>query len=85
MTNGHKRYTNFLFQGFPKYIKISVFGMKIYHLTTLRHNSENVRPYVKVTYIPILGSEIIHNKLRVHRPTKGSMFFSKNFDIYFTQ
>jgi hypothetical protein len=35
--NDHKIYTNFPFRGFPKYIKIGILGMKIYHRATLSH------------------------------------------------
>jgi hypothetical protein len=33
--NGHKIYLNFPFQGPPKFTKIGIFGMKIYHLASL--------------------------------------------------
>jgi hypothetical protein len=35
ITNGHKIYQHFPFQGPPKYTQIEIFGLKIYHLATL--------------------------------------------------
>jgi hypothetical protein len=35
-TIGHKIYQYFSFQGPPKYTLIGIFGMKIYHLATLK-------------------------------------------------